>query len=306
MKIITSLEELKKSNLPPSVMALGTFDGIHLGHEDVISTAKKVAEKNKILTTVFTFSNHPLSEIEPNKVPPILITTEDKIKFFEDAGVDVLISVPFTEKLSKISPGDFVLLLGENNVKTIVVGENFTYGYLGKGNITSLKKDAIGFNIEIIVRDLIHMDDMVVSSTNIRHLINEGNIKLANKMLGRPYYIEGVVSHGQQRGRTINFPTANLDLKRGFFALPKLGVYAAKVECDDKEYNALVNIGKNPTFPEKVLRLEAHLLGFTGDLYAKRIKVLLYDYVRGEIKFKSIEDLKNQIILDKEKIKKML
>ncbi len=302
MKTITNVEQLKILQLEPCVVALGTFDGVHLGHCDVINTAKSYAQSHNLELMVFTFSNHPLSEIKGALVPPLLLDNKSKEKVLENLGVDILLNIPFTEELSQLSGLNFLKFLSINNVRAIVVGANYSYGHMERGDVYSLQTDGPKFGFEVLVRKLIKLNGAVVSSTNIRNIIKEGNVEMAAMMLGRAYSIPGIVVHGDERGRIIGFPTANINLAKSKFVLPASGVYAGKVVVGEKVYNALLNVGNNPTFDKDELKLEAHLLNFKGDLYGEEIVVEFHYHVRDEIKFNNIEDLKAQIMKDKEEI----
>lgn len=305
MKIITSLEQLKIAELAPSVAALGTFDGLHIGHQDVITTAKAYAVKHGLALLVFTFSNHPLSKIMPELVPKSLIDNGAKEQIMQQLGVDVLINVPFTTELAQISPEGFLKLLQDNKVQAVAVGENYSYGSGGYGNTASLRQEGSQNNLAVMVRPLIKLDGLIVSSTNIRNFISEGKIRMANRMLGRHYSITGKVMHGEKRGRTMGFPTANLELNNaGNVAIPAAGVYAGQVEVSGKVYPALVNVGNNPTFSGQSLRLEAHLLHFKGDLYNTRLKVEFLAFMRPEQRFPDMQALQRQIAKDALAVKK--
>lgn len=302
MKTLTNVKHLNNLQITPCVVALGTFDGVHLGHCDVINTAKSYADAHALKLMVFTFSNHPLSEIKGALVPPLLLDNKTKEKVLEKMGVDILLNIPFTEEISQLSGQKFLEFLSINNVRAIVVGANYSYGHMGRGDVNSLQVDGPKFGFEVIVRKLVKLNGAVVSSTQIRSLIREGNVEMAAMMLGRPFIIPGIVVHGDARGRTIGFPTANINLENSKFVLPARGVYGGKVVVNDKVYRALLNVGINPTFGEQDLKLEAHLLDFAGDLYGEEISVEFWHRIRGEIKFSDINALQEQIEKDKEKI----
>jgi riboflavin kinase / FMN adenylyltransferase len=302
MKTITNVEQLKNLQLAPCVVALGTFDGVHLGHCDVVNTAKNYAHSHNLKLMVFTFSNHPLSEIRGSLVPPLLLDNTTKEKIFAELGVDILLNIPFTEELSQLTGQKFLQFLSINNVRAIVVGANYSYGYMGRGDVHSLQADGPKFGFDVLVRKLIKVNGTVVSSTNIRNFIKDGRIELAKTMLGRAYNIRGTVVHGDERGRIIGFPTANIDLINSKFVLPAVGVYGGKVITQGKTYVALLNVGSNPTFGDRGLRLEAHLLNFKGDLYGEEIVVEFHYRIRGERKFHNIKELQEQIVRDKEEI----
>ncbi len=304
MEIITSLATDLKNKYPATVIALGTFDGLHLGHNDVIRTAKEYAERNGLKLAVFTFSNHPLALIRPDLVPVRIISAEEKIQLLAAAGVDYLINIPFTEDFAALSPDEFLEGLRQFNYLCLVVGENFTYGFLGSGKTDTLERSGKKDGFDVIVRPLVKMNGNIVSSTGIRNLIRAGHIEHANNMLGRVYSITGQIVHGDERGRKLGFPTANIELQNSEMAVPAPGVYAVEAEIDGITYEGMGNIGNNPTFNDvEHVRLEVNLFNCSGDLYGKTMKVYFYKYIRAEQKFSGIEELCRQIDADKEAIK---
>ena len=300
MKIIRSLEQLHTFT-EPCVIALGTFDGLHLGHKDVIGSAKEYAKQQGEKLAVFTFSNHPLSLIKPELVPVALFTQEQKHACFEEMGVDLLLDTPFDEALANLSPAEFLQKLSVLKFSCLVCGENFSFGSKGAGNIQTLTAYAQENNCQLIVRPLVSDDETVISSTAIRHLISAGEVTKARLMLGRAYTLSGTVVLGNQRGNTIGFPTANLALEATKIAVPAGGVYAVKVKIDGECYKGMANIGKNPTFGDvKEARLEVNIFDFEGNLYGKEITVAFYQRIRGEVKFASVNELIEQLKKDKE------
>ncbi len=304
MEIITSLDAELKNKYPATVIALGTFDGLHLGHTDVINTAKDYAERSGLKLAVFTFSNHPLALIRPDLVPVRIISAEEKIKLLESFGVDYLINIPFTEDFAALSPDEFLDRLACFNYRCLVVGENFTYGFLGSGKTETLERSGRKNGFDVIVRPLVKMNGNVVSSTGIRNLIQAGHIEYANRMLGRAYSITGTIVHGEQRGRKLGFPTANIELLHGEMAVPAPGVYAVTVSIEGSIYEGMGNIGNNPTFNDvEHARLEVNLFNCSGDLYGKTMSVQFHKYIRAEKKFSGVEELCRQIEEDKKAIK---
>lgn len=304
MEIITSLDAELKNKYPATVIALGTFDGLHLGHTDVINTAKDYAERNGLKLAVFTFSNHPLALIRPDLVPVRIISAEEKIKLLESFGVDYLINIPFTEDFAALSPDEFLERLAYFNYRCLVVGENFTYGFLGSGKTETLERSGRKNGFDVIVRPLVKMNGNVVSSTGIRNLIQAGHIEYANRMLGRAYAITGTIVHGEQRGRKLGFPTANIELLHGEMAVPAPGVYAVTASIEGSIYECMGNIGNNPTFNDvEHARLEVNLFNCSGDLYGKTMSVQFHKYIRAEKKFSGVEELCRQIEEDKKAIK---
>lgn len=304
MEIITSLDAELKNKYPATVIALGTFDGLHLGHTDVINTAKNYAERSGLKLAVFTFSNHPLALIRPDLVPVRIISAEEKIKLLESFGVDYLINIPFTEDFAALSPDEFLDRLACFNYRCLVVGENFTYGFLGSGKTETLERSGRKNGFDVIVRPLVKMNGNVVSSTGIRNLIQAGHIEYANRMLGRAYAITGKIVHGEQRGRKLGFPTANIELLHGEMAVPAPGVYAVTASIEGSIYEGMGNIGNNPTFNDvEHARLEVNLFNCSRDLYGKTMSVQFHKYIRAEKKFSGVEELCRQIEEDKKAIK---
>ena len=267
MEIITSLEQLHKFSAP-CVVALGTFDGLHRGHLDVIETAREKARECNSQLAVFTFSNHPFEWIRPGMVPPALITGAQKQELLQQLGVDVLVDIPFNQQVADLSPQEFLQRLQQLDYSCLVVGANFTYGCRGQGTVYTLAASAKAMGFELIVRELVSEGATVISSTAIRQLIAAGEVAEAAAMLGRSYSISGTVAHGNERGRLLGYPTAN--------------------------------IGYNPTFGDVAQpRLETNIFDFTGDLYGKQLTVQFVQRIRGEVKFAGIEQLKQQLAQDK-------
>lgn len=299
MEIITSLEQLH-SFAAPCVVALGTFDGLHRGHLDVIGTAKQEAEHTGAKLAVFTFSNHPLEWINPAHVPVALVTPAVKLQLLESLGVDVLIDIPFNQLVADLLPQQFLERLRALNYSCLVVGENFTYGQRGVGNVYTLAASAQALGFKLIVRKLVSNNGIIISSTEIRRLITAGEVQQAAKMLGRSYSISGFVAHGNERGRLLGYPTANLELVDAHVAIPLGGVYAVRAYVDGGVYGGMANIGKNPTFGDvEKPRLETNIFGFSGDIYGKTLTIEFVQRIRGEVKFAGIDALKAQLAQDK-------
>lgn len=306
MEIISTLSQLHKFS-KPCVIALGTFDGLHRGHVDIIEAARTEAAREDALLAVFTFQNHPASFISPNLVPPALITREDRHGAFEKLGVEVLIEVPFDRELCTLAPDDFVKKLADVGFSCLVIGDNFTYGSMGKGNKTTLEKSAQANGFKLIVRSLVTDGNITISSTVIRGQIAKGDVKEAALLLGRNYALSGKVAHGNERGRTINFPTANLELVDLKMTIPAIGAYAVFVNVAGQTYQGMANIGDNPTFGDvQNKRLEVNIFDFDEDIYDKEITVTFVKRIRGEVKFSGIEALKAQLAEDKLNCKNIL
>lgn len=299
MEIIRSLEQLHKSPVP-CVVAMGTFDGLHLGHQDVIRAAGRRAAETGGRLAVFTFSNHPMTFIRPDQVPASLLTEEQKYACFEKLGVDVLMDIRFDAEVAGLEPEAFLARLQELDYSCLAVGENFTYGRFGHGDVRTLAASASRMGFQLIVRPLVTLEGRVVSSTEIRSLITAGSVELAGRMLGRSYSLTGRVVRGNERGRLLGFPTANMELDSLRAAVPMGGVYAVTVTAGGRKYGGMANIGSNPTFGDvRQPRLETNIFGFSGDLYGSEITVAFRSRIRGETKFSGIEQLKRQLEADR-------
>ncbi len=306
MEIITSLEQLHSYDAP-CVVALGTFDGLHRGHLDVIRSAREEARRTGARLAVFTFSNHPFACFRPDRVPPALITSEEKHALLRELGVELLLDVPFDFSIARLEPDEFLRRLQALRYSCLVVGSNFTYGIRGEGDVRTLAAAAERYGFRLIVRTLVSDADTVISSTVIRALIADGSVREAAQMLGRRYSLGGVVAHGNERGRLLAFPTANLELTDCAQVIPKGGVYAVRATVAGREYGGMANIGMNPTFGDVALpRLETHLFDFSDDIYGERLRVEFVERVRGERKFAGIDALKAQLAADREECRTLL
>ena len=287
-----------------AVIALGTFDGVHVGHRRVMETAMSEGKRLHVPTLVLTFSAHPLSVLNPLKEPARLATVEQKEEYIRSVGIDGLIMLPMTQELLNQSPEDFcACLIKYLSPSEIVVGTNFTYGKKAAGNTETLVQSMGDAHIPVRVLDLVEapQSDYPVSSTVIRGLIAEGKMQAAMALLGRPFELRAEVVSGDRRGRTIGFPTANM-LIPPKAALPPDGVYVTGVVLDGKEWPAMTNIGNNPTFTRQYRRVETHILDWSGDIYGKTVTLRFYKRLRDEKKFSSITELVDAMKVDKKKV----
>ncbi|KIU12681.1 bifunctional riboflavin kinase/FAD synthetase [Bacillus subtilis] len=300
---ITHPHHLIKEEQAKSVMALGYFDGVHLGHQKVIGTAKQIAEEKGLTLAVMTFHPHPSHVLGRDKEPKDLITPlEDKINQIEQLGTEVLYVVKFNEVFASLSPKQFIdqYIIGLN-VQHAVAGFDFTYGKYGKGTMETMPDDLDGKAGCTMVEKLTEQDKKI-SSSYIRTALQNGDVELANVLLGQPYFIKGIVIHGDKRGRTIGFPTANVGLNNSYI-VPPTGVYAVKAEVNGEVYNGVCNIGYKPTFYEKRPEqpsIEVNLFDFDQEVYGAAIKIEWYKRIRSERKFNGIKELTEQIEKDKQ------
>lgn len=284
-------------------VALGSFDGLHLGHRSLINKVVSLAKENNCKSMVFTFKNHPLTIINEDLAPKLIINNEVKSRYLEKLGIDILNYATFDEEFMKISPEKFIEnMIRAYNVKGVVVGFNNRFGYKNLGDVDLLRQLGAKLNFEVYVIDPVTENNEVVSSSKIRHLISEGDIEKANKYLTRPFMLEGKVVKGNQLGRKINFPTVNLDYHKKF-VLPRGGVYYTIVEYNGILYKGITNVGYNPTVENKKLSIETHILEFNETIYGKTIKVYFLKRIRDEKKFNSLEELSAQINIDKDYVK---
>lgn len=280
-------------------VALGSFDGVHKGHLLLIDEIVDLAKKNNGESMVYTFKNHPLSVIDKDKTPKIILDNKSKEEVLESLGVDILCLKEFDESLMRLTPEVFIEnLIKKFNIKGIVVGFNYRFGYENKGDLELLKELSEKFNFKLYVKKAYRVENEIVSSTKIRELITLGKIKKANEMLGREYVLRGEVVGGRRLGRTIGFPTANLKPLDNML-IPKIGVYYTNVEVQGKIYKGITSVGNNPTVNGKNTTIETYILDFNSDIYGKTIKVYFIDEIRNEKKFSGLDELKAQLEKDK-------
>lgn len=293
------VKELISGQIKPTVVALGNFDGLHLGHQALIKQMLDTANKEQLISTVFTFDNHTAGTIKGKNTPKLLISKDRKIALFKELGVELLYMVRFTETLMQLTPLEFIenVLIDILNVKKVVVGFNFRFGYLAKGDVQYLKEMGTKYNFDVIVIPAIKKDNIVVSSTQIRELIKNGKVSLASKLLGRRYSIEGKVIKGRGIGRKLGIPTANI-LFDSNIVIPKVGVYKTNTIINGDKFLSITNIGFNPTFRGEKLNIETHILDYNQNIYGKTILIEFIDFLREEKKFDDISKLVEQVNLD--------
>ena len=286
MKIIrnTNLEQL------PCVVTIGNFDGVHLGHQALLTEVKKRAHDLKLESAVITFEPNPKDYFSQNKPQTRISSLREKIELFKEIKIDRIHIIKFNQEFSKVTANEFIsVLIKQLKVKEIVVGEDFCFGRGREGGIKQLSASSMKLNI----KNKILMDGKRISSTLIRNLLANDKLDQANKYIGRPYSISGKVVHGEKRGRKIGFPTANIHMRHN--RPPLKGVFAVKFQ----KHFGVANLGIRPSIKgEKKLQLEVHLLNFSSDLYGQHVSVIFLKKLRDEKKFKSLYELKEQIKLD--------
>jgi riboflavin kinase/FMN adenylyltransferase len=303
MKILTDGVDRVPEGTATAV-SVGAYDGIHLGHRKVLNTLGELAAERGLDCGVVTFDQHPAAVLRPENAPLLLTDPDQRVELFEDVGVDYLYLLQFDKERAETSDREFVadVLVGRMNAKLIVVGENFHFGKARSGSVESLRAMGEEMGFEVIGLDLFAEDDAVepVSSTAIRRALAGGDIDAVNAMLGRGYEVRGEVIKGDQRGRQIGFPTANIAFRPGR-AWPAKGVYSAWATlADGSRHQAAVNIGMRPTFHQHAEQplLEAHLIDFDGDLYGQRLAVEFVSFLRSERRFSGIDEIAEQLKKD--------
>ncbi len=298
MKVYRGFSSWKLDPQISTVATLGNFDGVHRGHEAILTKLVQDSRNVNLPNVVMTFDPVPKKVLSPETAPPLIQTLEQRLETFEELGIDSTIVVVFDQEFARKSPQDFVkeYLIDLLHVHTFVVGGNFAFGYRKQGNITLLKQMGAeyGFNVDSV--DAVQDNGSRISSTLIRGEIQDGQIEQARHHLGHPFALRGTIIKGEQLGGKIGIPTANLQVKNEL--LPGRGVYACKAIFEKHPFPAAVNVGFRPTVGGKSLTVEAHLIGFSGELYGKEMELQFFQQIREEKQFSGIDVLRNQILAD--------
>ena len=298
LKLHHTLDSYSKS---PSVITIGTFDGVHIGHQKIIQRLTKTASDKNLESVILTFFPHPRMVLQSHLNIKLLNTIEERQKVLSHLGLDHLVIKTFTKDFSRLSAFNFVkqILVDQLNAKHIIIGYDHRFGKNRGADINDLKTygEEFGFIVEeISVQDI---EDVAVSSTKIRKALDVGNITVANSYLGYNYFLTGSIIKGKGLGKQIEFPTANLYIKEDYKLIPKNGVYVAKTEINGKTVYGMMNIGVNPTVNGTEQSIEIHLFDFDKDIYGQHLKIELLERLRNEYKFESVELLKTQLNQDK-------
>ncbi len=307
MKIYEGLEGF--TPIKNAVVTSGTFDGVHLGHQKILKRIREIARNIRGETVLITFWPHPRLVLYPNEHNLRLLSTfEEKAKLLRQLGIDHLITIPFTQEFSQLSSEEFIkkVLIEAIQTKMLVIGYDHRFGKNREGSFEYLKANSsdFGFELEEISRQ--DVEEIAVSSTKIRKALESGDVKTAESCLGRPYELNGLVIKGQQIGRSIGFPTANIHIPNDYKLIPKDGVYAVEASVEGTLYKAMLNIGNRPTVDGTKKTVEANLFDFQGDLYDKQITVYFHEFLREERKFGSLEELKEQLVQDQRSARSLL
>ncbi len=309
MKIIRDLQEINQP-YNRSVITIGNFDGVHLGHQALIHEVIDRAESISGTSIAMTFEPHPIRVLNGGNHPPLITILEQKIELIQRMDLDVLIITPFTREFAALSPRSFVedILIRKIGMSAIVVGKDYTFGRNREGTVGMLKTFAELFDFELVLADWIGANrapEGRISSTRIRDLVLDGQVYEVHPLLGRYYQVRGTVATGRNRGgRLLGCPTANINLQDEL--CPKTGVYAVTAECGAESFDGVANIGYSPTFDDHLFTVEVHILDFNRDIYGRQIRVNFIKRIRDELKFTSVAELSDQIKRDVIEARKIL
>lgn len=289
----------------PTIVTIGTFDGVHLGHQKILSRLQQLKQRHGLKTVVLTFEPHPRKILDPdNKDLKLLTLIDEKLDMLENYGVDVAVVYPFDKDFSNIEAVDYIetILLKSLQVKYLVIGYDHHFGRKRGGNISLLQELKGRYNYEVEEIDALDIDKSAISSSRIRRSLEQGHINMANNFLGHNYFLYARVIHGKKLGRTIGYPTANLQIDSQDKLIPKKGVYFVSVVVKGNAYYGMMNIGINPTTDTSLdLKIEVNIFDFEEDIYKQTIRINFLSYIREEKKFASIDELKTAIDNDKRK-----
>ena len=300
MRIFNSIGRLP--DFSNTVFTQGTFDGVHLGHQKILKRLKDETEKAGGESVLLTFWPHPRLFLFPeDNELKLLQTLEEKIDELEKAGVDNVVVLPFTKEFSQMLPEEFIkdFLVNSLNIHTAIIGYDHRFGRNREGDIQLLKSYQSLYNYKVLEIGPEDIDDITISSTKIRNSLLSGDVDTASAYLGRPYSFSGKVVHGKKLGRTIGFPTANLDINHPNKLIPAIGVYAVQCKVDDRIFGGMMNIGNNPTVPGKDFSVEVNIFDFSAEIYDKVIEIFVVARLRDEKKFGNLEELALILQLDK-------
>lgn len=299
MKVIDQLEEFVKPDF--AVVTIGTFDGVHIGHQAILKKVVTDARNNNGQSVLITFWPHPrfILKKDPDQLK-LLTTFEEKVDLVKELGIDYIIKIPFTPAFSDLSAEDFVrdILVNKVGTKKLYIGYDHHFGNNREGNIDFLKKVAPTYHFEVMEIARQDIDDIGVSSTKIRKALLDGNIRLANSLLGRNFSLTGKVIHGNKKGRELGYPTANLEIPESYKLLPGDGSYAVLAHYRNQKFKAMLNIGFKPTVDGSKRTIETHLFNFDQQIYDEFLTIEFIQSLRKEMKFENIDQLKKQLEID--------
>jgi riboflavin kinase/FMN adenylyltransferase len=299
LKLFHSINDFQSTK--KTILTLGTFDGVHIGHKKILERITQNTENGKYESLVLTFFPHPRMVLQEKSEIKLLNTIAEKSKLLEETGIENLVIHPFNESFSRLTAEEFVhsILVDQFHIQKIIIGHDHRFGRNRTANIDDLIAFGAEYGFEVEQISAQEIQDVSVSSTKIRKALDEGNITLANDYLGYAYFLSGEVVKGKQLGRTIGFPTANIQIEEDYKKIPKNGVYIVKTFIDNKAIFGMMNIGFNPTVNGQKQTIEVNLFDFDADIYGQKLEISLLEYIREEQKFGSVDLLKEQLNQDK-------
>ena len=306
MRIYHGIQEFEK--IKYAVVTSGTFDGVHIGHQKILKRLNQMARSKGGETVLLTFWPHPKYVLNPGNPMKLLTTFQEKADHLKTLGIDHLIRIPFTQKFSQMTSQEFVksILVEKIGTRRLVIGYNHRFGKNREGSFKYLQENSSEYGFEVVEISRKDVDHIAVSSTKIREYILNHQIHLANKLLGRPYEFSGKVVGGQQIGRKIGFPTANIEIGEKYKLLPSDGAYAVQAHVRGTKKPGMMNIGVKPTLGVQPKSIEVHIFNFEHEIYGDELKVEVIKQIRPEVKFKNLEDLTNRLVLDSQEARTIL
>ncbi|WP_228852724.1 bifunctional riboflavin kinase/FAD synthetase [Aegicerativicinus sediminis] len=294
--------------LEPTVVTVGTFDGVHLGHQKIITRLLEIAKREGKKTCILTFFPHPRMVLKPDSNIQLLQTIEERKNELKQLGIDHVVILKFNEQFSELTAEEYIkqFLLDQLKMSYMIIGYDHKFGKNRGAGIEELKYWGKKLNFDVEEISAKDIDEVSVSSTKIRNHLLNGEVEKASAFLGHPYYINGIVVKGEGIGKDLGFPTANIEVTESYKLIPSMGVYAVRVVISETLYPGMLNIGFNPTFKDRSKSIEVNIFNFNRDIYGEPIKVLFVKWMRDELKFATVEDLTNQLKKDKESALKLL
>ncbi|MDC0478661.1 bifunctional riboflavin kinase/FAD synthetase [Flavobacteriaceae bacterium] len=306
MEVIHNISNYRPQK--PAILTIGTFDGVHFGHQKILQNLVVEAKKENLCAIVLTFFPHPRMVLQKETQLKMIDTLEEKTKLLEQLGVEVLIVQPFTMEFSRMTAIEYTrdILVNGIGISKLIIGYDHRFGRNREATVEDLKQFGMDYNFTVEEIPAQDIESIAVSSTKVRNAIDSGEIKKANQYLGRPFSLNGTIVEGDKIGREMGYPTANLEIEEDYKLKPQNGVYLVQTSLVDKKYFGMMNVGKRPTVSGKKTRIETYFFDFKGDLYGKKLRIELLEKIRDEQKFDSLDALRNQLNSDQKSCQKLI
>lgn len=306
MEVIHNISNYRPQK--PAILTIGTFDGVHFGHQKILRNLVVEAKKQNLCAIVLTFFPHPRMVLQKETQLKMIDTLEEKTKLLEQLGVEVLIVQPFTMEFSRMTAIEYTrdILVNGIRISKLIIGYDHRFGRNREATVEDLKQFGMDYNFTVEEIPAQDIESIAVSSTKVRNAIDSGEIKKANQYLGRPFSLNGAIVEGDKIGREMGYPTANLEIEEEYKLKPQNGVYLVQTSLVDKKYFGMMNVGKRPTVYGKKTRIETYFFDFIGDLYGKKLRIELLEKIRDEQKFDSLDALRNQLNSDQKSCQKLI